>query len=187
MSLQKTGDSYQGAVYPFSREPVTGSAPDQGLLGPLCAAVSPTGELYVGGIRDSGWGGGNNIGEVVKLRYDEQTVPAGLAEMRATSTGFLLTFTRPLDPERAGDPANYGLESYRRVSTPAYGGPDLDRRIEKITRVKLIEQTATGATVQLELDSLRPGHVYELRLKNLTAKAASFFPAEAYFTLRKIP
>ncbi|MFM7845447.1 MAG: PQQ-dependent sugar dehydrogenase, partial [Planctomycetota bacterium] len=91
LSLQNMGDSFQGAVYPFSREPVTGTAPEHGFLGPLCAEVSPTGELYVGGIRDSGWGGGNNIGEVVKLRYDERTGPAGWAERRATHTGFLLT------------------------------------------------------------------------------------------------
>ena len=33
----------------------------------MCA-VSPRGDLYVGGIRDSGWGGANNIGEIVRLR-----------------------------------------------------------------------------------------------------------------------
>ena len=34
---------------------------------------------------------------------------------------------------------------------------------------------------------LRPGFVYEFRLKNLTPGGGDFHPAEAYYTLRVVP
>ena len=66
MTLQNVGGTMQGAAYPLSLD----HGEDfhaHGFLGPLTAAVSPRGELYVGDIRDSGWGGGPNHGAVVRL------------------------------------------------------------------------------------------------------------------------
>ena len=89
-------------------------------------AISPRGELYIGGIRDSGWGGANNIGEIVQMRPQADGLPCGIAEVRATPTGLSLQFTSAVDPESASDPDNYTVVSYTRISTPAYGGPDQD-------------------------------------------------------------
>ncbi|HLF23586.1 MAG TPA: hypothetical protein VI565_06645, partial [Burkholderiales bacterium] len=123
MSLQKIGDTYQGAAYPFSYDtPRSGPS----LLGPLVCAVSPRGDLYVGGIRDSGWGGANNVGEIVRLRPRFEQLPCGIAEVRATATGFVVEFTAPIDRGKALLADSYSLSSYTRVSTPAYGGDDQD-------------------------------------------------------------
>lgn len=181
MSLQKVGDTYQGTCYPLTFDERPAGAAEALLLGPICCAVSPSGDLYVGGIRDSGWGGGNNIGEVVRLRFQEDRLPAGIAEVRAVRDGFEIDFTRPVDPARASDPAQYSLSSYRRVSTPAYGGPDVDRRTERIKRVVLSADTRHA---RLELEERRSGFVYELRLQNLAVDRERFFPAEAYMTVR---
>lgn len=179
MTLQKVGDIYQGAAYPLSLEP---SSPDKGFLGPVVCAVSPRGELYVGSMRDSGWGAGNNIGEVVQVKIDPDKLPAGIAEMRAVAGGFAIVFFRPVDAARAANAANYSLSSYRRESSPAYGGPDLDRRIEKIAG---IEVAPDCRRVILKLAELREGFVYEVQVKNLTADGSLFHPAEAHYTLRK--
>ena len=181
MSLQPVGQVIQGAAYPF-----TYYQPKQGpsLLGPLVCAVSPQADLYVGCIRDSGWGGSNNIGTIVKLTPDLASLPAGIAEVRATPTGFAIDFTQPVAVDRAGDLANYSVVSYTRTSTPAYGGPDQDRRQETIQRVQL---APTGDRVQLELETLRAGYVYELRLKNIAQDGGEFYPAEAFYTMRVIP
>ncbi len=64
--------------------------------------------------------------------------------------------------------------------TPAYGGPDLERRAEKIRSVEVAED---GRRVTIVLDELREGFVYEFHLRNLADKGV-FFPAEAYYTLR---
>ncbi|HEY7426291.1 MAG TPA: c-type cytochrome, partial [Gemmataceae bacterium] len=98
MTLQRVGDTFQGAAYPLSIPP---SEPQRGFLGPLVCAVSPRGELYVGSIRDSGWGAGNNVGEIVRVQVQPDKLPCGLAEMRASHDGFVLDFFRPIDRELA--------------------------------------------------------------------------------------
>lgn len=182
MSLQKVGDVFQGAAYPFSYDtPPTGPP----FLGPLVCAVSPRGDLYVGGIRDSGWGGANNIGEVVRLRPDfEDNLRCGVAEVRATSDGFVIDFTQPVDREKASQLDSYAISSYRRISTPAYGGADDDRRQERIAAVSVQEDRRQAKVV---LGELREGYVYEIRLKALAPGDAEFFPAEAHYTLRVAP
>jgi len=182
MSLQKIGDTYQGCAYPLSIPP---DDVEKGLLGPIVCAIKPTtGELYVGEIRDSGWGASNNIGQIVKIKIEPEELPCGIAEVRATSTGFTIDFIQPVDRAKAADVASYSIQSYRRESTPAYGGPDLDRRDENISAVTLSEG-AKRAT--LTLPTLRPGHVYELQLKNLTPAGGIFHPDQAHYTLRQIP
>lgn len=182
MSLQKVGDTYQGAAYPFSFDKPPSGPP---LLGPLCCAVAPDGDLYIGSIRDSGWGGANNIGTLVRIRPKGADLPTGIAEVRATATGFTIDFTNPVDPTRAADRSNYSLLSYTRVSTPAYGGPDVNRRAEPIAG---IDVSRDGQSAALKFDELRAGYVYEFNIKNLNADQQTlFFPAEAHYTLRVIP
>jgi hypothetical protein len=176
MSLEHVQGEYQGAVYPFSREPATGEATFEG---PLTCAVSPEGDLYIGNIRDSGWGAGANTGSLVRLRYRGQPAP-GIAEVRAVPGGFEIALTTAVDPAQARDAANYSIASYRRIPTPDYGGADRDRRVE---RVRALELSPDSKRVTILLGELREGFVYEFHLRNL-AGGASFFPAEAYYTLR---
>jgi mono/diheme cytochrome c family protein len=181
MTLQKVGDTYQGAAYPLSIAPEN---VEDGLLGPIVCAVSPRGELYVGNIRDSGWGAGNNVGDIVQIKVEPEKLPCGIAEVRATKDGFTLDFFRPVDRAKAADPANYSLSSYRRESTPAYGGPNLDRRIEKIDAIEL---SPDAKRVTLRLANLRAGFLYEFQLKPLVRGKELFHPAEAHYTLNQIP
>jgi len=173
MSLQRVGDTFQGAVYPFS-DP---TEPNE-LLGPIACAVSPRGELYVGEMRDSGWGAGNNIGGIVSMRFTPETLPCGIAEIIAVPGGFEIKFTQPIDSELTADPNNYEISSATRISTPAYGGDDRERRRETIRSIEL----QSNDTVRLELSELRPGFVYDFHLKSL-GKDGDFFPAEAFYTL----
>jgi hypothetical protein len=181
MSLQKVGDTYQGAAYPFSYDTPPSGPP---FLGPLICAVSPQGDLYVGGIRDSGWGGANNIGEIVRLRPDFDKLPCGISEVRATADGFTIDFSAAIERGQAGKVESYAVSSYTRVSTPAYGGGDHDRRQEKLQSVEVSED---ARRVKITLGEMRAGFVYELRVKGLARGKAELFPAEAYYTLRVIP
>jgi hypothetical protein len=181
MTLQRVGDTFQGAAYPLSIPPAD---PARGFQGPLVCAVSPRGELYVGSIRDSGWGAGNNVGEIVRVRVEPDRLPCGIAEVRAVRDGFVIDFFRPVERRLAGRAASYAIESYRREATPAYGGPDRDRRTEKVVGVTVAED---GRRVTLRLGELRAGFVYEFRLRNLAPGEAEFHPAEAHYTLRVLP
>jgi len=180
ISLQQLGDRFQGAAYPFS---LPEQKEDAALLGPLTVEVAPDGDLYVGGIRDSAYGAGRNTGEMVRLRIAE--LPAGIAEVVTTERGFRVSWTGPVDSARVADPANYSLWSFRRIPTPAYGGPDRDRRQEPLAAV---EPADDGDSVLLvPRHALRTGFVYELRIKNLTADKSRFHPALAYITLGPMP
>jgi hypothetical protein len=174
MSLQKIGDTYHGAVYPFSS--FEGA---ERLTGPVVCAVSPRGDIYVGEMRDSGWGAGNNRGGIVRLRPDLESLPAGIAEVRTVAGGFEIDFTRPVSQSRAAKSSNYQISSFTRISTPAYGGDDVGRRIEKIESVEI---SPDGLRSRIRLSELRPGHVYEFHLRSLVDGNERFFPAEAYYS-----
>ncbi|MBW3599772.1 MAG: hypothetical protein KY475_21185, partial [Planctomycetes bacterium] len=133
---------------------------------------------------DSGWGGGNNIGAIVRMRPNPGNLPPGICEVRAEPEGLRVEFTAPVDRRRAADKANYSLESYTRISTPAYGGDDKNRRTETIASV---EVAPDAASVLLRLGQWREGYVYELHLRNFASKGQEFFPAEAHYTLRRAP
>jgi hypothetical protein len=182
MSLDKVNGEYQGCCYPLSIPPAD---VEKGLLGPIVCAIKPTtGELYVGEIRDSGWGASNNIGQITKIKIEPEKLPCGIAEVRATQNGFTIDFFKPVDRTKAADLDSYAIESYRRESTPAYGGPDIDRRPEKVASANVSED---GKRVTLVLPELRTRHVYELRLKNLATDGGMFHPDEAHYTLKQIP
>lgn len=181
MTLEKVDGEFQGAAYPLTTLP---KDPARGFLGPVVCNISPHGALYVGSLWDSGWGGGNNVGEIVRIQIEPDRLPCGIREVRALPSGFRIDFTRPVNRQLASEISNYSIESYRREPTPAYGGPDLERRKERITRVSV---SGDGLAVTLSLPDLRPGYVYEFHLKNLAPDEGTFFPSEAYYTLRKVP
>jgi cytochrome c2/glucose/arabinose dehydrogenase len=180
MSLENVGDEYQGAAYPLSTEPAEG---EETFEGPIACQVAPDGSLYIGNLRDSGWGAGQNTGSIVRLR-PRGPLPPGIAEVRAASHGFAIYFTQEIDATAAANAANYVVESFRRIPTSDYGGPDVDRRTET---VRSIEVADDRRSVRLALDSLRPGFVYEFHLRRLSAPGRLFFPSEAYYTLRVAP
>jgi mono/diheme cytochrome c family protein len=180
MSLEKVGQQLQGAVYPASSEPAEGQ---RSFEGPLCCQVSPTGEVYVGNIRDSGWGGGSNTGSIVRLRSTGE-LPLGIAEIRVRPRGFAIHFTGPVDPGQSNPEQSVSVTSYRRQRTPEYGGADLDR-----TRVKVNAwQWRDGDRVlELECSDMKLGYVYEIHIGDLTSRGTPLFPNEAYYTLRALP
>jgi hypothetical protein len=181
MTLQRVGNTFQGAAYPLSIPPTD---LQRGFLGPLVCAVSPRGEVFVGSIRDSGWGAGNNVGEIVRVQVQPDKLPCGIAEVRATHDGFIIDFFRPINRALAERAESYAIQSYRREPTPAYGGPDSDRRTEKVTDVGVAPD---ARRVTLKLAEMRPGFVYELRLKNIAPGGGELHPAEAHYTLRALP
>jgi hypothetical protein len=180
MSLQKVGGQYQGAAYMFSRTPVANEATFEG---PVTCAVSPAGELFVGSIHDSGWGGGQNTGSVVRLKPSGE-LPLGIDEVQATSTGFEIAFTQPVDATRAMKAENYSIRSYRRISTPAYGGDDQDEHNELIRELKI---SVDLKSVKLELNELRSGYVYEINVGSVGSGERSIFPSQAHYNMRSVP
>ena len=180
MSIENVNGVMQGASFPFSY-PKPKSGPP--LLGPIACTATADGEIFVGNIRDSGWGLGPNIGNVVRMEPALKQLPCGIANITAKKDGFEVTFTKPFDRKLAATKSNYVVSSYRRISTPQYGGSDVDRRSEELLEAKILDDK----TVKLRFAELRAGFNYEFRLKSLSPNADAFFPAEGFYTLNEIP
>lgn len=181
-SLQEVDGVLQGAVYPLTKPGETNGVEE--FLGPMGVTFGPQGELYVSSIHDSGWLGGLNTGDIVKLTPNE-TLPNGLKEVRATPTGFALEFVHPIDKTKATRPAAYKIAGYQRVWQGTYATEDSGRHTVEIRTVTISDD---AKTVSLDVQGLKPGFVYDITVEPIGAGAgSSLWPHQATYTLHRLP
>ncbi|RMG36437.1 MAG: hypothetical protein D6725_10530 [Planctomycetota bacterium] len=178
-TVQEVSGRLQGAVYAFT-EPDGQQATFQG---PLCGGVAPDGAIYVGNIHDSGWLGGRNVGSIVRMVPDPESLPNGIREIRAVRGGFEISFIRPIDRDRLTDPGAFRISGYTRVWRGGYATPDSGRH--RVT-VRRAEPAPDGSRVRLVTGPLRPGYVYEIACGRL-ANGRRFFPAVGHYTMNRLP
>jgi mono/diheme cytochrome c family protein len=182
-TTQEVDGHLQGAVYEFTRTAWDHDA--QTFLGPICGGLSPRGDLYVGSIYDSGWLGGRNTGEIVRLRPGPEPLPNGIRELRAVPGGFELHFIRPVDRERASKPENYSVSGYTRLWAGAYATPDSGRYTAKI---KSVDLSVDATVVTLQVDELREQVVYDVTCAAIgIGDDAALWPNTAYYTMNRVP
>jgi hypothetical protein len=173
--LEKINGKYQGACFPFRSGFECG-------INRLC--FGPDASLYVG-MTNRGWGsvGGKPYG-LQRLVYTG-VLPFEIKEMKLTSNGFVLNFTKSLDIKTAGDLKAYNLESFTHHYWGTYGSPEMDHKAEKIEALKF---SPDGAQVSLKVSGFRPGRIYELHLDGVksTDGDALLHPV-GYYTLNEIP
>ncbi|MFI7543637.1 family 16 glycoside hydrolase [Actinoplanes sp. NPDC049599] len=177
--LEKVHGEYQGAVFRHT----------QGLeSGVNRTTIGPDGSLYIGGL-----GADGNWGQEGKLRYGLQkltpngTTAFDMKEMRATSTGFSIEYTKPLSDETVKNIATaYKVEQWRYAATPAYGGPKVDEEKLAVTAAKV---SGDRRTVTLAVDGLKRDRVVHLRSPRPFAAAGGeqLWSTEAWYTLNAIP
>jgi mono/diheme cytochrome c family protein len=180
-TVEQVGGTFQGAAYPLSLQKVEPEQPN--FEGTLCGGVSPRGEIYIGCIHDSGWLGGRNVGSIVRLRPNGK-LPPGIREIQARPEGFAISFTQPIAPTAAADPANYSISAYTRVWQGAYATPDSERH--KVT-VESVQVAADGLSATLKATPLREGFVYEITCGKISANPEqTLWPATGHYTLNRI-
>lgn len=180
-TMQHVGDTYQGAIYPFS-EP-TAKEPLAGFLGTLCGAVAANGDIYIGSIHDSGWLGGPNVGDIVRLRPNGKT-PTGIREIKAYEGEFEISFTAPVDRAAAASPENYEISAYTRKWGGAYATPDSNRH--KVA-VKSVDVAADGLTAIVRTDRQQEEFVYEISLGKIGPGATALWPTIGHYTMNVVP
>ena len=178
-SLQEVNGDLQGACYELTKSAENLPVDAPVFLGPMCGGVSPDGQIYVGNIHDSGWLGGQNTGEIIRLTPQEK-LPNGIRELRATSTGFELEFLEPVSKEALQKKETYDLVGYTRVWEGGYATPDSGRYRPETTSLEILDD---GKTVRIHVDQLKPSFLYELHLN----EALDLFPSSAYYTMNQIP
>lgn len=181
-SLQKVGNTFQGAVYPFSLDQVPPETPN--FEGTLSGGINPQGDIFIGCIHDSGWLGGLNVGSIYRLRQTG-TLPAGMREIRVVPEGFAITFTGPVSTTAAAELKNYAIAAYTREWGGGYSTPDSQRHQLVIKSVMVAQG---GQQVILTTDKLREGFVYEISCGKigLDPKTA-LWPATGHYTVNQIP
>jgi hypothetical protein len=174
-NVEKVNGVYQGACFPFW---------GKGLLGPVCLAFDPRGNLYVGGITEPGWMAQPDRGALYRIDFTGR-VPFEMQSIHVRPRGFRIEFTAPVDKAKAADIASYKLESYRYEYTGAYGSPELDRASVKVEKVLV---SADGKSVELTTTALVKDRVYLVSVPGVLSATgeAPVHPTGAY-TLNEIP
>ena len=173
--LERVDGGYQGACFPFR----------EGFRSAVVRMVfGADGSLFVGET-NRGW---NSMGTrsygLERLVWTGST-PFEVREMRALSNGFRLTFTRPVDPDRAARPDSYRMSSYTYLYHPDYGSPEVETKELNLTTARV---AAGGRSVDLTVEGLRPGYVHELHLPGVVSvEGESLLHPRAYYTLNRIP
>jgi hypothetical protein len=152
--LEEVGGELQGAAVPFyNGTPLR--------AGNIRLAFAPDGSLWVGqSDRRFGWPADHGLQRVTW----RGTTPMDVLAMHLTSTGFELTFTKPLDVASASQPSAYSGRRYYYLYQSTYGSPRIDVHEVRASHVVL---SPDGRRVSFDVDALQPGYIYEFTLAGL--------------------
>ena len=177
IALERVGDTYQGAAFRHTQGLEAG-------VNRLC--WGPDGALYAG---MTGRGPGGNWHWRGTLFGLQKLIPTGVQPLEmhsisATHDGFIIRFTKPIDPAWLAEPGNYRLEQWTYTPTPDYGGPKVDRRDLKVASA---EPMADGRAVRLVVPGRKAGYVVYFHLDPMSADGEPMWSTEAWYTLNAVP
>ncbi len=176
VALEEVAGVWQGAAFAF-REGF-----DSGVLR---LAHGDDGVLFAGETA-RGWGavGPKQYG-LERLEWTGR-VPFEIKTVRAEPDGFTLTFTAPVDPAAASDPASYSVGGFTYLYHRAYGSSPVERLACPVRKVVVAPDRLS---VRLALACLREGYVHEIKAPGLRSAAGTepLLHATAYYTLNRFP
>ena len=176
--LERVEGHEQGAAFHFS-------AGFQGAVNRLLRG--PDNAIYVGEI-----GNPPNWGEYGKPWYGFERLSwlgnnaFEMAAVRATSNGFIIELTQPLQEGIELRPDDITVKQWFYHPNEQYGGPKYDE--SKLT-ASAISVSVDRRQIRVAIPGLREGYVVYLRLDDRLRSAgdASLWTAEAWYTLNRIP
>ena len=169
--MEKVDGEYQGASIPFIFDRLGG--------GVNRLVFDKTGAMWVG-FTGRGWAPGEGL---KKITYVGK-VPHEILDLKLTTTGFRLTFTKPVDKQAAAEVGNYSL---RHFELPWHAGYGTGQTNAKPVIPKAAKVSADGRVVTLVLPELLPEKIYEFHLDALIAADGSALEHPmAYYTLNRL-
>ncbi len=173
--LEKVGDRYQGACFPFRAGFASGVVP---------VRFGKDGSLFVGGT-NRGWGSRGPQPWAVERLVWTGKVPFEIHQMRARPDGFELTFTQPIDAATAAKTGSYTLKTFTYIYQASYGSPEVDATTPTIKRVQVAPDRRS---VRLFVEGLQEGHVHDLTAPGVRCEdGRPLLHPQAYYTLNYIP
>jgi hypothetical protein len=174
-TTEKINGVWQGACYPFREGLATGL---------IACQFTPRGDLIVGGT-NRGWPvRGPRPYALQRLDWTGR-MPFEIKRITATTDGFLVTFTEPVDAEVAAQPMTYKLATYTHIYQQGYGSPEVDHTTPRVTQADV---SADRLQVRLHVAGRVQGHVHDFDLGAMRSAAGKpLLHVKAYYTLNEIP
>ena len=146
---------------------------------------SPDGKSLYVGQTVRGWSGRNTAEGMKRITFKGET-PFDVQNISIREDGFVLTFTKPLDPLAAKERSNYVASSYWYKSHYQYGSAQMDPTDHPVTAV---EVSPDRLSVRLTIPGLSPRRIVEFNFaESLIAQDGSKLgPSPLCYTVRKIP
>jgi len=168
---------WQGACYPF-REGLSS--------GIMNVEFSPTGQLMAGGFTTNTQWPVRGTEPFALQRIDwTGIVPFEIKEINIKKDGFLINFTKPVDPVVAADAAAYEISTYTHIYDAGYGSPEVDQTTPRVLKAV---PAADGLSVMLQLDKITEDHIHDFDLAKITsADGKHLVHNKAYYTVNEIP
>jgi len=176
-TTEKINGVWQGACYPF-REGLSS--------GIMNVEFSPTGQLMAGGFTTNTQWPVRGTEPFALQRIDwTGIVPFEIKEINIKKDGFLINFTKPVDPVVAADAAAYGISTYTHIYDAGYGSPEVDQTTPRVLKAV---PAADGLSVMLQLDKITEDHIHDFDLAKITsADGKHLVHNKAYYTVNEIP
>lgn len=168
---------WQGACYPFREGLATGI---------MNVEFSPKGQLIAGGFTTNRQWPVRGTQPFAIQRIDwTGVVPFEIKEINIKRAGFLITFTKPVDPQSAANLETYNITTYTHIYHAAYGSPEVDQTTAHVTKAV---PSADGRSVMLHLEKIEEGHIHDFDLAPILSKeGAHLLHRKAYYTVNEIP
>ena len=168
---------WQGACYPFREGLATGI---------MNVEFSLQGQLIAGGFTTNlQWPvRGTEPFAIQRLDWTGVT-PFEIQEIRIKKDGFLVKFTKPIDPQIAAKSDSYAITTYTHIYHAGYGSPEVDQTTIKVTKAVPSED---GLSVQLTLERFEKGHIHDFDLGGMKSRDGEpLLHTKAYYTVNEIP
>ncbi|MFH5884464.1 auracyanin family protein [Halalkalibaculum sp. DA3122] len=174
---EKVNGEYQGVVFPFR------DGFESGVLRMNWGQGNSN--MYVG-MTSRGWSStGPELYGLQRLVWNGET-PFEIKEIHARPDGFELTFTKPVDPETASDPASYNISGFTYKYHSTYGSDIINQEQAPVTYVQVADD---GLSARLVVDNIRKGYVHEIKAEGIR-EAGTGYPllhSVGYYTMKNIP
>lgn len=171
VALEKINGVYQGAVFPFIRPLASAS---------FSTCFDPDGQLWVGSV-GRGWTTGRPMIEVIS--YDGSSMPFEMQQIRLTTDGFEVEFTKPLaDTAVAADAIS--VKRFHYLYWAEYGSDRQD-----VQRVPVSNASLSSDKQRLRfVVPVKAGHVYEIDLGDVRADGGAVLENNfAFYTVNEVP
>jgi hypothetical protein len=176
-TTEQVNGVWQGACYPFREGLATGI---------MNVEFTPKGQLIAGGFTTNRqWPvRGESPFAIQRLDWSGK-IPFELQEIKIRPDGFLFTFTWPVDPKVASDPASYAITTYTHRFAAGYGSPEVDHTTPTVRRA---EVSSDGKQVRLFMDGIQESHIHDFDLAGMRSKSGQpLLHKKAYYTVNEIP